>query len=285
MGKVARRFVRLSVASVVVGTGFWGCTAERDDVLVVEAVRVTDGELGSYGDEALTTGRTCTGDWGGWSAKIGQQQSAPLCTVPHPDGSSTHIGEAWRQNPTLNDRRALIAQISCGDGNCSGGTLQPRVYGEVECDNGGGTWGWNTTASGNVAVAADCPFGTKTVRTRCMVALEGVSGNPFLGCAAGCNEAYGYSTNLMCCGDGECGPGENVSNCYDDCGSCGDGLCTGPETEANCPQDCLPACELGIDQCGNGIPCECQPAGYGKCTEEFHCLAAFEEGACRCGGR
>ncbi len=48
------------------------------------------------------------------------------------------------------------------------------------------------------------------------------------------------------CGDGVCGPGENPSNCPEDCPIvCGDGWCSAPEeNHENCPEDCKPCAAL-----------------------------------------
>jgi lysophospholipase L1-like esterase len=61
------------------------------------------------------------------------------------------------------------------------------------------------------------------------------------------------------CGDGICGPKENVDNCPADCGSssfCGDSICDLDEDQCSCPGDCgtPPSTEVS---CDNGIDDDC----------------------------
>ena len=72
------------------------------------------------------------------------------------------------------------------------------------------------------------------------------------------------------CGDGVCGPGEDVCNCSIDCMPvCGNGLCEPGENSIVCPEDCVPVCGNGLCEPGeNSIVCpeDCMPVcGNGLC--------------------
>jgi len=93
---------------------------------------------------------------------------------------------------------------------------------------------------------------------------------------------YCYEPGANACGDGACGPGEDIDNCPEDCGGafCGDGFCDLTEEDIDsCPEDCGGACGDGfcdIDEdidtcpddcggaCGDGF---CDP-GEGSCIED-----------------
>jgi len=72
------------------------------------------------------------------------------------------------------------------------------------------------------------------------------------------------------CGDGMCGPGEDVCNCPADCMPvCGNGLCEPGEDSFACPEDCAPVCGNGICEPGEDpitCPEDCMPVcGNGVC--------------------
>jgi len=72
------------------------------------------------------------------------------------------------------------------------------------------------------------------------------------------------------CGDGICGPGEDVCNCPEDCVPvCGNGLCEPGEDSINCPEDCMSVCGNGLCEPGEdsiNCPEDCPPiCGNGLC--------------------
>jgi 3-phosphoshikimate 1-carboxyvinyltransferase len=106
-------------------------------------------------------------------------------------------------------------------------------------------------------------------------------------------EAGGEPSGLIC-GDAQCGEGETVSMCPEDCrpdaalaADCRNGICEMGESSGDCPEDC------GADAvCGNSLcegteesscPIDCGAGGGGCCGAGDPCGWA-DDGVCDCGG-
>ncbi|QSQ11388.1 hypothetical protein [Myxococcus landrumensis] len=62
------------------------------------------------------------------------------------------------------------------------------------------------------------------------------------------------------CGDGRCGPSEDVWTCPPDCSlpsSCGDGVCDAGEVESTCPSDCYCGDHLCNGESVSTCPVDC----------------------------
>jgi hypothetical protein len=184
--------------------------------------------------------------------------------------------------------------VTCGDGTCGSGERAtcPRdcgVCGNSTCESGEqdscpqdcgicvpssrtcvGSVLVVCAANGQSAREADCAESEGLcARGECVVA--GVCGN------GACEVGDDVSCPTDCaevCGNTVCGPGEQFSNCAEDCDPrCGDGSCDAPyESNAACPRDCAGTCGNGTcDAAETRASCsaDCGFCGDGACQDGF----------------
>jgi len=116
-------------------------------------------------------------------------------------------------------------------------------------------------------------------------------------CSAEAMACYNGTCGPAHCGDGQCQPEEDCTNCPDDCGQCpdqcGDGYCQAYEDCNTCPQDCGPCAWCGDGYCDKNEDCNSCADDCGKCAltcGDGQCEQLLGESCavcpqdCECGG-
>jgi hypothetical protein len=116
-------------------------------------------------------------------------------------------------------------------------------------------------------------------------------------CGSEAMACYNGTCGPTQCGDGQCQPEEDCTNCPDDCGACpdlcGDGTCQLSEDCNSCPADCGPCYWCGDNYCDPNEDCQSCPEDCGQCPilcGDGNCQTLLGENCancpqdCACGG-
>ncbi|MBN1543833.1 hypothetical protein JW898_00045 [Candidatus Woesearchaeota archaeon] len=187
----------------------------------------------------------------------GQQVDEVIEPLPAPEPMEVHAAELPGQRPEIaaEPEEEKPSEPFCGDGVCSPekGENCDRCAKDCACESPAECYraeckvpecGSNGDCRDDDACTVDTCFFAQHPNAYCGHELIKSCKNNDGCCPEGCDA----NTDTDCepvCGNHACEPGENSSNCDDDCparqaaGSvCGDGKCEAGEDMTSCPRDC-----------------------------------------------